>query len=108
MMNKDSFLQHIENTRDCDPAALNAAVSRGLRRSKSDRVDSGKLVRLIAACVFTLAMCFTVNLRPFQAASEAYYRSRIEIMPGAAETLEGYKYIADTFTDTFIRYLGGI
>jgi hypothetical protein len=103
--NKDSFLAYVENTRDCDETRLNAAVSKGLRKAKNDRTDFRKLLMLAAASVFTLVMCFAVNLRPIKSAAEKYYQSRSAMMPGSAEVLEGY--IKD-ITDTIERYLGGM
>jgi hypothetical protein len=104
-MNKDSFISYIENTRDCEETKLNAAVNRGLRKAKNDRTDFKKLLALAAACVFTLAVCFSVNLRPIKLAAESYCQSRSAMMPGSAEALEGY--IKD-ITDTIKSYLGGM
>jgi hypothetical protein len=103
-MNKDSFLQYVENDRHCEEAMLDAAVNKGLRRAKKDRTDFRKLLTLAAACVFTLAMCFAVNLRPVKSVSEEYYQNRNAMMPGSSEALEGYiKDIAGAIE----RYLGG-
>jgi hypothetical protein len=103
-MNKDLFLSYIENTRDCEETRLNAAINKGLCKAKNDRTDFGKLLMLAAACVFTLAVCFSVNLQPIKLAAEYYYQSRSAKMAGSAEVLEGY--IKD-ITDTIERYLGG-
>jgi len=131
-MNKDAFLRHIENSRDCEQERLETAVKKGLARAKSDRLDSWrglrsnpspipyenniprriaagnvdarKLLMLAAASVFTLVMCFTVNLRPFRMAVDDYHRSWNKIPPGSVEVLDGYiKDIANTIE----RYLGG-
>jgi hypothetical protein len=104
-MNKDTFMSFIESTRDCEETSLDAAVNRGLRKAKNDRTDFSKLLALAAACVFTLAVCFSVNLRPVKSAAEYYYRSRSAMMPGSAEVLEGY--IKD-ITETIKSYLGGM
>ena len=59
---------------------------------------------LAAASVFTLAMCFTVNLRPIKTAVDEYYRNWDKIPPGSVEVLDGYiKNIASNIK----RYLGG-
>jgi len=103
-MNRDSFLRHIENSRDCEPARLDIAVNSGLRRAKNDRFDSKKLLMLAAASVFTFVMCITLNASPYEAAVEGYYQNRQKIMPGSAEALDGYiKDIASNFQ----KYLGG-
>jgi len=104
-MNDDSFLRHIENTRDCKMAALDEAVSKGIFRAKSDRLDSRKLIMLGAACVFVLAMCFTVNLNLFETLAEKYYRNWNYMMPGAAEALDGY--IKDIAINAQ-KYFGGL
>ena len=103
-MNRDSFLRHIENSRDCEQDRLDMAVNRGLRRAKSDRFDTKKLLMLAAASVFTFAMCFTVNLPPFKMAVDEYYRNWNKIPPGSAEVLDGY--IKD-IADNVMKYLGG-
>ena len=103
-MNKDSFMQYIENTRNCDTALLDTAVKKGLSRAKSDRLDTGKIIKLAAACVFTMAMCFAVNLNPFEPLTERYYRNWQHTMPGTAEALEGY---INDIANNLKRYLGG-
>ena len=89
-MNKDAFLRHIENSRDCGKERLDAAVSKGLARAKNERLDTRKLLMLAAASVFTLVMCVTVNLRPVKMAVEDYYRNWDKIPPGSVEVLDGY------------------
>jgi len=103
-MNKDSFLSYVENTRDCEETMLDAAINRGLRKAKDNRTDFKKLLTLAAACVFTLAVCFSVNLRPVKLAAEEYYKSRSAMMPGSGEILDGY---IKNITDTIVFYLGG-
>jgi hypothetical protein len=103
-MNKESFLSYVENTRDCEETKLDVAVNKGLRKAKNDRTDFRKVLMLAAACVFTIAMCFSVNLRPIRSVAEGYYRNRSAIMSDSSELLDGYiKNIADTI----LFYLGG-
>ncbi|MDR1802297.1 MAG: hypothetical protein LBQ94_01705 [Treponema sp.] len=103
-MNKDSFIQYIENDRDCDKDLLEEEKKKGLARAKSERFDTRKLLMLAAASVFTLVMCFTVNLRPLKTAVDEYYRNGDTISPGSVEIVEGYiKELADNVK----RYLGG-
>ena len=103
-MNEKSFNQYVEKDRDCDNDRLDGAVKLGLARAKSERLDSRKLLMLAAASVFTVIMCFTVNLRPFRMAVEDYYRSWDKIPPGSVEVLDGYiKELAVNVR----RYLGG-
>jgi len=104
-MNSDSFLRHIENTRDCNKAALDEAVTQGIFRAKSNRLDSGKLIMLGAACVFVVAMCFTVNMNLFDALTEKYFQSRNHMMPGASQALDGY--IKDIAVNAK-KYFGGM
>lgn len=103
-MNMDSFSRFVENTRACDPAKLDAAVNKGFRKAKNSVFDSGKLFALAAACVFTLAVCFTVNLEPFESAVEKYHRGWNVRIPGGAEVLDGY---AKDIAVNFKSYLGG-
>jgi hypothetical protein len=95
-MNENSFLKHIENTRDCGASDLDTAVQKGLNRAKRDRLDSRKLLKLAADSVFTLAVCFMVSLEPFGSLAKKYYQNWNHMMPGVAEALDGYiKIIAD-------------
>jgi hypothetical protein len=103
-MNNESFLSYIENTRDCEESKLDAAMKKGLYKAKNDRTDFRKLLALAAAGVFTLAICFSVNLMPVKLAAEEYYKKRSAMMPGSSEALEGY--IKD-ITETIEKYLGG-
>jgi len=103
-MNKDFFLRYIEETRDCESGRLSAAVGRGIRRAKKNAIDSGKILALAAACLCAVTVCFTVNLRPFKAAVEDYYRYRNFTMPVNTDALNDY------FTDIAVnakKYLGG-
>jgi hypothetical protein len=103
-MNKESFLSYVENTRDCEESRLDAAVNKGLYKAKNDRTDFRKVLMLAAACVFTIVMCFSVNLRPVRLAAEEYYRNRSAMMSDSSAMLDGYiKNIADTI----VFYLGG-
>jgi len=103
-MNKDSFIQYIENDRDCEQGRLDEAVNKGLVRAKSERLDSKKLLMLAAASVFTLVLCFTVNLRPVKMAVNEYYRGWDKIPPGSVEVFDGYiKELAINIK----RYFGG-
>jgi len=103
-MNKDSFLQYIENNRDCEQDRLDTAVNRGLHRGKNDRFDSKKIFILVAAGIFSFAMCITINLMPLSTVVEWYYESRQKIMPGSSEILNGY--IKDIVSN-LEKYLGG-
>ena len=89
-MNKDSFLRYIENDRECEQDRLDIAVNRGLQRAKNDRLDTQKILMLAAACVFTFAMCITVNLKPLKMAVEGYYLNWNKTMSGSMEILDGY------------------
>jgi hypothetical protein len=103
-MNKESFLSYVENNRDCEERKLDAAVNRGLYKAKDDRTDFKKLLMLAAAGVFTLAVCFSVNLMPVKLAAEEYYQRRSAMMPGSSEALEGY---INDINNTIKRYFGG-
>ena len=102
--NKGSFFSYVENNRDCEETRLDDAICKGLRKAKNERTDFSKVLMLAAACVFTLAVCFSVNLRPIRSAADEYYQSRCAMMQGSSEVLDGYiKNIADTV----VFYLGG-
>ena len=103
-MNKDSFIQYVENDRDCEQNRMDGAVNKGLARAKSDKLDSKKLLMLAAAGVLTVILCFTVNLRPVKMAVQDYYRNWDKMPPGSVEVLDGYiKELAINVK----RYLGG-
>jgi hypothetical protein len=103
-MNKDLFLRHIGNSRDCDQAQLDVAVNRGLRRAKNDRLDTKKIFMLAAAGIFTFTVCITINIMPFSTAVENYYRNRQKTMPGSSEALNSY---ITEITVNLEKYLGG-
>jgi len=103
-MSRERFLRFVESDRDCEQARLDGAVNKGLARAKGERLDSRKLLMLAAAGVFTLAMCFTVNLRPVKTAVDEYYRSWDKIPSGSVEALDGY---IKEFAVNVRRYLGG-
>jgi hypothetical protein len=103
-MNKKTFLNYIENTRDCEESRLNAAVNKGLCKAKNDRTDFRKVLMLAAACVFTAVMCFSVNLQPIRSLADGYYQNRSAMMSPSSELLHGHiKNIADKI----VFYLGG-
>jgi hypothetical protein len=102
-MNKKTFLNYIENTRDCEGSRLDAAVNKGLRKARNDRTDFRKVLMLAAACVFTVVMCFSVNLRPIRSLADGYYQSRSAMMSDSSEMLDGY---IKKITDTIVFYLG--
>lgn len=89
-MNSDSFLQYVENDRDCDQDRLDIAINRGLYRAKNDRIDLKKMLMLAAACAFTFAMFITVNLKPLKTAVEDYYLNWNKTMLDNTVILDGY------------------
>jgi len=103
-MNKDSFLLHVEKTRDCGQSRLDSAVMKGINRAKSDRIDPQKILGLAAACVITFTMCLTLNTKPFKTAVDEYYKYMNESMQESSQVLAGY---IDDITETIIKYLGG-
>jgi len=103
-MNKDLFLQYVEENRDCEQDRLNAAVNKGLYKAKNNRIDPKKLSALAAACVITFVLCFLIHLNPFKAAVEKYYRDWNKAMPGTSEVLTEFY---NDITDNIFKYLGG-
>jgi len=103
-MNKESFLSYVENTRDCEETMLDAAISKGLRKARNERTDFRKVLMLAAASVFTILMCFSVNLRSIRSVAEGYYRSRSAIMSTSSELLHGH---INNIADKIVFYLGG-
>jgi hypothetical protein len=79
-------------------------VNKGLRKAKNDRTDFRKVLMLVAACVFTAVIYFSVNLRPIRSAAEKYYQSRSAMMSDSSELLDGY---IKNITDSILFYLGG-
>jgi len=102
-MNKDTFLQFIGNSRDCEQFNLDNAVNRGLYKFKNDRIDSKKIFKLAAACVFTFFMCITITLIPLKTIVDEYYQNRNNSMPGSAEVLVGY---INNITSNFKIFIG--
>ena len=103
-MNEESFLKHVESSRDCDIALLDNTINKGLSRAKSGRLDTGKLLKLAAACVFTLALCIAVIQKPFELLAERYYRNWQNSMPGTAGALDGYINDMAVYLE---KYFGG-
>ena len=103
-MNNDEFLRYVDNNRDCEQDRLDIAVKKGLIRARNDRFDTKKFLTLAAACVFTFAMCITINLKPFNTAAEAYYQNWNRTMPDIASALDGY---INDIANNFKRYSGG-
>ena len=102
-MNKETFLEFIANSRDCEQLLLDTAINRGLNKAKNDKLDFKKIFMLAAACVFTFVMCISINLTPFKAGVEAYYQNRNNAMPGSAEVLDGY---VNDIVSYFKRFIG--
>jgi hypothetical protein len=86
------------------PSPLTPSANKGLRKAKNEQTDFKKVLMLVAACVFTVVMCFSVNLRPIRLAAEGYYRSRSAMMSDSSELLNGY---IKNLADTILFYLGG-
>ena len=89
-MNRDLFLEYVENNRDCEQERLDIAVNMGLNRAKNDRIDTRKMFMLVAACVFTFAMCINTNLKPLKMVVEDYYLNWNKTMLGNTIILDGY------------------
>ena len=103
-MNKDLFLRQIEKNCDCEQEKFDMAVNRGLHRAKNERFDPKKIITLAAASFVTFFMCVIVNLNPFEATVESYYKNMNKAMPGAAEALIGY---LNDITENIVKHLGG-
>jgi len=103
-MNRDLFLRHIEETRDCDEGSLDTAVKKGLYKAKNDRIDPKKMLRLAAACVITFTLCLTLNTEPFKIAAGEYNKQIKETMRGSSQVLAGY---IDDLTGRILNLLGG-
>jgi len=89
-MNKELFLQLVENNCNCKQDRLDTAVNRGFKRAVDDRVDTKKILTLAVAFVLTFAMCFTVNTRSLKMAVEGYYLNWNKTMSGNIEILDDY------------------
>ena len=103
-MNKDLFLQYVEENRDCEKDRLEMAIKKGLNKAKNNRIDPKKLSALAAACIITFFMCVMANFNPFQAEVEEYYKKQNKAMPGASEVLTIFY---NDITDNIVKYLGG-
>ncbi|MDR0464364.1 MAG: hypothetical protein LBG94_04505 [Treponema sp.] len=103
-MNKELFLQLIENNCDCKQDCLDTAINRGLQKAKNDRVDTKKILTLAVAFVLTFSMCFTVNTRPLKMAVDGYYVNWNKTMSGNIEILNDYLV---EMTSNIKKHLGG-
>ena len=103
-MNKEMFLQFIENDRNCEQEHLDIAVKKGLIKAKNNRFAPKKVLMLAAACLFTFIMCFTINLKPFKTVTEIYYQNWHKNMPDSSQILNDY--LADIIINVN-KYLGG-
>jgi len=89
-MNKELFLQLIENNCNCKHDCLDTAVNRGLQKAKNDRVDTKKMLTLAFAFVLTFSMCFIVNTKTLKMAVDDYYLNWNKTMSGNIEILDDY------------------
>jgi len=104
-MDKEQFIKYIENDRDCSIDSLDIAINKGLRKAKNDRIDNKKLFLLAAACLFTLIICFSINLGLFNTDAVNYYQYWHKALPGTAEILDLYQ---NDITTKIMIFLGGI
>jgi len=103
-MNKELFLQLIENNCDCKQDCLDIAINRGLQKAKNDRVDTKKILTLAVAFILTFSMCFIVSIRPVKTAVEGYYLNWNKSMSGNIEILDSYLV---KITSNIEKHLGG-
>ncbi|MCL2267036.1 MAG: hypothetical protein FWC17_04640 [Treponema sp.] len=103
-MNKDLFLQQVQNNCECDQKLLDMAVRKGFYRARNDRFDSKKLLKLAAACVFSFSIFISLNLEPFKAMADGYYRNWNKAQPGCSELLAGY---INSITGNIKNHSGG-
>jgi len=103
-MNKELFLQLVENNCDSKQDRLDIAINKGLQRARNDRVDTRKILTLAVAFVLTFSMCFTVNTRPLKMAVEGYYLNWNKTMSGNIEILDSYLV---NITSNIKKHLGG-
>ena len=99
-MNNDSFLRHIENSRDCEQDRLDKAVNLGLRRAMDDRLSFNKLLMLAASCLITFAISAVLYLTPLKISIDEYNLNKHKTMSNNMEILGGY--ISD-ITNNFLR-----
>ena len=107
-MNEKEFGRYIEKTRDCDPALLDIAVLKGVRRGRNERLDYRKFLHLAAACVVTAMLCVMLTSQPVgialgNALGGLTHESAL-ITQSGSEAL--HKHLTD-FTNGLIILLGG-
>ena len=103
-MNKELFLQFVENNCNCKQDRLDIAINKGLQKAKNDRVDTRKILMLAFAFVLTFSMCFTVSIRPVKTAVEGYYLNWNKSMSGNIEIFDSYLV---NITNNIVKHLGG-
>jgi len=89
-MNKELFLQLIENNCGYKQDHLDIAINKGLQKARNDRIDARKILMLTFAFVLTFSMCFIVNTRPLKMAIEDYYLNWNKTKASNIEILDSY------------------
>ena len=84
-MNKQSFLQQIENSRNCDSLLLSMAVSRGVGKAKSDIVSLKKICALVIAAMLVALVLATMSRTPLRTFMADYFSYRSEFLLNAAD-----------------------
>ena len=103
-MNEKEFRRYIEKTRDCDPALLDIAVRKGLRRGKDEQLDYRKFLHLAAACVVTAMLCVMLTSQTVGIALGGLTHESGLISQSGSEVL--HKHLTD-FMNSFIILFGG-
>ena len=67
-MVRGQFETFVESVRDCDESQLEAAVQRGIRKAKNDRIDLRKVLSLAASFLATAALLIFTYKSPSQLA----------------------------------------
>lgn len=102
-MNKEIFQQQIEKNRTCNPALLDAAVSRGINKAITDKLDFTKLIVLGVACLIVALLCLSMNTMPVKTITDNYFQNRYEIVSESGKAFEEY---VNNFTINTNKNLG--
>lgn len=103
-MNQEKLKQYIENNRDCDVALLDKAVSKGLQRAKSERIEAARFIQFASTCAAAAALCFILDLEPVKVVVSELKPGSGLISEGNAEILHGY---VNGVIHNLFNFLGG-
>ena len=111
-MTEKDFQKYVQGNRDCNEQLLNAAISKGLRRAKTEhfaqnavyKLDYAKLWNLAATFAITMGLAITLQSEQSATAVGEFMASNSIVTADNSVIL--HEYFAN-FANTIIKFLGG-